>query len=289
MNIGLVDVDGHNFPNLALMKISSFHKAQGDTVEWAIGYVPYDRVYMAKVFTFSPDENTAYQGEIVQGGTGYDLSSRLPDEVERCYPDYGLYGITDTAYGYLSRGCPRGCSFCIVGDKEGKQSRKVADLRDWWNGQKHIKLLDPNITACSDFFDLMGQLEESRACVDFTQGLDIRLMTEEKAAAINRVRHKTLHFAWDDPKDEVAYRKLEQFRNVWKVHESKRVVYVLTNFNSTHEEDLTRVEMLRSIGYEPYIMIYDKPNSPKITRKLQRYVNNKIIFRSARSFDEYNG
>ena len=170
-----------------------------------------------------------------------------------------------------------------------RQSRKVADLRDWWNGQKHIKLLDPNITACSDFFDLMGQLEESRACVDFTQGLDIRLMTEEKAAAINRVRHKTLHFAWDDPKDEVAYRKLEQFRNVWKVHESKRVVYVLTNFNSTHEEDLTRVEMLRSIGYEPYIMIYDKPNSPKITRKLQRYVNNKIIFRSARSFDEYNG
>lgn len=289
MNIGLVDVDGHRFPNLALMKISSFHKERGDAVEWAVGYVPYDRVYMAKVFTFTPDDMTAYQGEIVQGGTGYDLSSRLPDEVERCYPDYGLYGITDTAYGYLSRGCPRGCSFCIVGDKEGQQSRKVADLRDWWNGQKHIKLLDPNITACSDFFDLMGQLEESRACVDFTQGLDIRLMTEEKAAAINRVCHKTLHFAWDDPKDEVAYRKLEQFRNVWKVHESKRVVYVLTNFNSTHEEDLTRVEMLRSIGYEPYIMIYDKPNSPKITRKLQRYVNNKIIFRSARSFDEYNG
>ena len=287
MNIGLVDVDGHNFPNLALMKLSAFHKAQGDTVEWAIGYVPYDRVYMAKVFTFSPDDNTAYQGEIVQGGTGYDLSSRLPDEVERCYPDYGLYGITDTAYGYLSRGCPRGCSFCIVGEKEGKQSRKVADLREWWNGQKHIKLLDPNITACPDFFDIMGQLAESRAYVDFTQGLDIRLMTDEKAETINCVKHKSLHFAWDDPKDMVTYEKLKEYRNAWRVHESKRAVYVLTNYNSTHEEDVYRVEKVRELGYNPYVMIYEKWNAPKRTRQLQRYTNNKFIFWSTKSFAEY--
>ena len=287
MKIGLVDVDSHNFPNLALMKLSSYHKSQGHYVEWAVGYVPYDKVYMAKVFTFTPDDMTAYQGEIVQGGTGYNLTSRLPDEVERCCPDYSLYGITDTAYGYLSRGCPRGCSFCIIGDKEGRQSRKVADLREWWNGQKHIKLLDPNIVACPDFFDLMVQLAESRAYVDFTQGLDIRLMTDEKAEAINCVRHKTLHFAWDDPKDMRTYEKLKKYRNKWRVHESKRMVYVLANYNSTHEEDYMRVELLREIGYEPYIMIYDKMFAPKVTRQFQRYVNNKYIFRSGASFIEY--
>ena len=287
MNIGLVDVDGHNFPNLALMKLSAFHKAQGDTVEWAIGYVPYDRVYMAKVFTFSPDDNTAYQGEIVQGGTGYNLTSRLPDEVERCYPDYGLYGITDTAYGYLSRGCPRGCSFCIVGDKEGRQSKKVADLRDWWDGQKHIKLLDPNITACPDFFDLMGQLAESRAYVDFTQGLDIRLMTEKKAEAINKTKCKMIHFAWDDPSDEITPKKLKEYASVWKFGDRNRRVYILTNYNSTHEEDVYRVEKVRELGYDPYVMIYEKWNAPKKTRQLQRYANNKFIFWSTKIFAEY--
>lgn len=287
VKIGLVDVDGYNFPNLALMKLSSYHKAQGHDVEWAVGYVPYDKVYMAKVFTFTPDDMTAYQGEIVQGGTGYDLTSRLPDEVERCYPDYSLYNITDTAYGYLSRGCPRGCSFCIVGKKEGKESRKVADLREWWNGQKHIKLLDPNITACPDFFNLMGQLAESRAYVDFTQGLDIRLMTGEKAEAINKVRYRSLHFAWDDPRDRLTFNKLNEYSKIWKVHKSKLVVYVLTNYNSTHEEDMGRVDLLQRIGYTPYIMIYDKPNAPEITKRLQRYVNNRVIFHSGVSFIEF--
>lgn len=290
LNIGLVDVDNHNFPNLALMKLSAYHKMNGDNVEWALGLKRYDKVYMSKVFTFTADDLIAYQtDELICGGTGYNLTSKLPTEVEHCYPDYSLYGITDTAYGYLSRGCPRGCSFCIVKDKEGGISHKVADLREWWNGQKNIVLLDPNITACSEWENLLGQLAESNARVDFTQGLDIRLMTDAKAEAINKVNYKMLHFAWDDPNDTITPKKLKQYANSWKGDFRNRRVYVLTNFNSTHEQDLYRIEKLREMNYDPYVMIYEKWNAPKITRRLQRYVNNKFIFRSCSNFSEYRG
>ena len=148
MNVGLIDVDGHRWPNLALMKLSAWHKARGDTVEWWWGFGEYDRVYMSKVFdaTYSPDIPEPLNArEIIKGGTGYGLDNRLPDEVEHIYPDYSLYPelTQETAYGFLTRGCPRGCSFCIVAGKEGRASRKVADLSEWWGGQKNIKLLDP--------------------------------------------------------------------------------------------------------------------------------------------------
>ena len=163
LKIGLIDVDGHNYPNLALMKISAWHKAKGDTVEWWWGFVHYDRVYMSKVFdeTYTPDMPEPLNAdEIIKGGTGYGLDNKLPDEIEHIYPDYSLYtALTkDTAYGFLSRGCPRGCHFCIVAWKEGRRSVKVADLSEWWNGQKNIVLMDPNLLACQDHMDLLGQL-----------------------------------------------------------------------------------------------------------------------------------
>lgn len=174
MKIGMIDVDGHNFPNLALMKLSAWHKAQGDTVEWWWGFGEYDRVYMSKVFdsTYSQDVPEPLNArEIIKGGTGYGLDNRLPDEVEHIYPDYSLYPemTKNTAYGFLTRGCPRGCHFCIVAEKEGRGSRKVADLSEWWRGQKEIKLLDPNLLACPEHMDLLGQLSDSGAWVDFTQ------------------------------------------------------------------------------------------------------------------------
>lgn len=291
MRIGLVDVDSHNFPNLALMKLSAYHKQLGDQVEWANSLEHFDIVYMAKVFTemYSPNDLQAYQcDKLVQGGTGYDLQSKLPEEIEKMFPDYSLYGITNTAYGYLSRGCPRGCPFCIVAEKEGKQSVKVADLKDFWNGQREIKLLDPNITACANYFDLMQQLVESNAWVDFTQGLDIRLMTIEKAEALNQVKTKMLHFAWDDPKDEITPNKLKEFADVIKGDFRRKRVYVLTNYNSTHEQDLFRVNWLRDNGYDPYVMIYEKPKAPEETRLLQRWCNNKPIFRSEPDFFKYD-
>ena len=281
MRVGLVDIDGHNFPNLALMKLSAWHKAQGDEVEFAIPLLRYDRIYKSKVFTFTPDDYTAWMcDDVRKGGTGYDLTSKLPDEVEHMMPDYSLYGITDTAYGYLSRGCPRCCPFCIVADKEGRASRKVADLREWWNGQKNIKLLDPNLTACTDWRDLFGQLKESDAWVDFTQGLDIRLLTDEKIAALNALKIKMIHFAWDGNEDlEPLFRK---FAPQLKQKSRNRRVYVLTNYNTTREWDLHRINTLREIGYDPYMMIYDKQHANKEYLKMQRWCNNKFIFYSTK-------
>lgn len=287
MRVGLVDVDGHNFPNIALMKLSTFHKECGDTVEWANSLEPFDKIYMAKVFTFTKDDNFAYQCEdIVRGGTGYDLTSKLPAEIENCRPDYELYNIKNTAYGYLTRGCPRGCPFCIVAQKEGKQSKKVANLSDFWKGQKEIKLLDPNLLACPDWKELMQQLIDSKAWVDFTQGVDIRLMTSEKADYISKCKVKMVHFAWDNPNDLHTLEKLKEYANAFGLRQRQLGVYVLTNFNSTHEQDLWRVETLRNIGYVPYVMIYDKYNAPKITRRLQRYVNNRLLFWST-TFKQY--
>ena len=294
MNIGLVDVDGHNFPNLALMKLSAWHKAKGDHVEWCFPLRQYDIVYQSKVFddTYSPDiEWTPMADKIVKGGTGYGLDNVLPDEVEHMYPDYSIYPelTRDTAYGFLTRGCPRGCNFCIVGDKEGRKSRKVADLSEFWRGQDKITLLDPNILACKDRMQLLDQLIESRAVVNFSQGLDIRLATNDVVDKLNRMRIKRLHFAWDNPKEDLT-KYFQRFTEAYdRKSESGKVVYTLVNYDSTMDENLYRIYTLRDLGYDPYVMVYDKPNAPRDIKRLQRWVNNRWIFRRVKRFEEYEG
>lgn len=291
MKIGLLDVDGHNFPNLPLMKLSAYHKSRGDLVEWWRPEGRYDRVYKSRVFTdtYSKDTTAVTNAdEIIRGGTGYGLRENLPDEIEHTYPDYSIYPqFSDTAYGFLSRGCPRNCGFCIVGGKEGRQSRKTADLSEFWDGQKEIKLLDANLLACPDHENLILQLAESRAWVDFTQGLDIRLITPNNVALLNKVKTKAIHFAWDNPATDLTpyFRRFLELTNIKSSR--KRRVYVLTNYDSSHEQDLYRVYTLRDMGYDPYVMVYDRPNAPKITRRLQRWVNNKRIFYVVSDFSEY--
>ena len=291
MRIGLCDVDSHNWPNLCLMKLSAYHKARGDHVEWWRPEGRYDRVYKSRVFTdtYSQDTITVTNaGEVVCGGTGYGLGPNLPDAVEHTYPDYSIYPqFSGIAYGFLSRGCPRNCGFCLVSDKEGRRSIQVADLAEFWNGQKEIKLLDANLLACPDHEKLILQLAESRAYVDFSQGLDIRLITPDNVALLNRVRTKTVHFAWDNPDMDLTpyFRRFLELTAIKNVR--KRKVYVLTNYGSTHEQDLYRVETLRGMGYDPYVMVYDRPSAPPITRQLQRWVNNKRIFHTVPSFADY--
>lgn len=296
MKIGLIDVDGHNFPNLALMKLSAWHKAQGDSVEWWWGFGHYDRVYMSKVFgdEYSPDiQEPLNTDEIIKGGTGYGLNNKLPNEIEHIYPDYSLYPelTRDTAYGFLTRGCPRGCHFCIVAEKEGRKSVKVADLYEWWRGQKNIKLLDPNLLACKEHMDLLCQLAQSGAYVDFTQGLDCRLLTEENIAAINRLKLKEIHFAWDYMKEsEAVLRGLRLYAELAKrrPHGQFATVYCLTNYDTTMAENLHRIYTLRDMGYDPYVMIYDKPHAPREIRLLQRWCNNRLIFRAEPDFYKYD-
>lgn len=293
MKIGLIDVDGHNFPNLALMKISAWHKSQGDTVEWCLPLDHYDIVYQSKVFdeTYSPDiEWTPMADKVIKGGTGYGLDNKLPDEIEHTYPDYSIYPelTKDTAYGFLTRGCPRGCKFCIVAGKEGRRSIKVADLSEFWRGQKNIVLLDPNILACRQHPDLLQQLIESKACVDINQGLDIRLTTEANIALINQIKVKEIHFAWDNAEDDLKpyferYKALAKH----KPHGRYGTVYCLTNCGSTMEENLYRIYTLRDLGYDPYVMVYDKPNAPREIKDLQRWCNNRFIFRSCKRFEDY--
>ena len=306
MKVGLIDVDGHNFPNLPLMKLSAYHKQRGDSVEW---YDPMfsghlDKVYASKVFSFSPDyEYYINADEAVYGGSGYCISLvdgrevydkskdiDLPPEIEHIYPDYSLYGITDTAYGFLSRGCPRGCSFCHVAAKEGRRSYKVADLNEFWSGQKNIVLCDPNILACREWKDLLQQLIDSKANVDINQGLDIRFMTAEKAEMLKRVKMQQLHFAWDRYEEkETILPKFKLFKDITGINERNLIVYVLCNFDTTLEQDLERIYTLREMGYWAYVTLYDKEHIPKNhpLRKLVRWVNNRFIFAKCERFEDY--
>lgn len=301
--IGLIDVDSHNYPNLVLMKLSAWHTWQGNQVEWYNPLEYYDVVYMSKVFTFSPDYKYQVNADhVIKGGTGYAIHGaggedynrkddlELPYEVEHIMPDYNLYGIKDTAYGFLTRGCPRCCSFCIVSKKEGRCSRKVANLSEFWRDQKNIVLYDPNILACREWHDLLGQLADSGAMVDFNQGLDARLLTEEKCRTLNCIRINKIQFAWDiyEDRDRILP-KLEMFADICKgkVHKHNAVVYVLVNYNSTLEQDLDRIYTLRNLGYWAYVMVYDKKNAPHIYTDLQRWCNNRFVFARCPRFDDY--
>lgn len=328
MKIGLIDADmmwakrtigrryGNTkadvFPNIVLMKLSAWHKAKGDSVSFFMGIEEYDRVYISKVFSTTPDDNTIIQAkEIYHGGTGYCIHldpntgkeywkepddpfyiSRLPDEIEHIMPDYSLYGIKDTAYGFLSRGCPRGCPFCHVAPKEGRKSYKVADLSEWWNGQKNIVLCDHNILACKDAENLLQQLADSKARVDINQGMDARLITTHVMKYLNSIKLSTIHFAWDDYKQKKAVLKgLQCFKDNFRRKLDKghfAQVFVLTNFDTTPEQDLERIYILRDMGFEPYVMVYDKTHAAPFYKSLQRWVNMRAIFHKIPTFEEYD-
>jgi hypothetical protein len=300
VNVGLIDVDSTSFPNLVLMKLSAWYKQQGhdtfllspdDVLHGENLFTPYDKLLGACVFTKNAGTARTLQSMGADiGGIGVDNKRVLPDEIEHIYPDYSLYGITDTAYGFLSRGCPRGCPFCVVAGKEGKRSYKVADLSEWWSGQKNIKLCDPNLLACPEHMELLEQLADSKAYVDVNQGFDARLLSPEIIKAMNRVRISVVHFAWDNPKDKVVQDKLLMFRELTTMPDTggrNKRVYCLTNYWSTFKQDLERVYWLRDNGYDPYVMIYEKETAPKRLRQLQRWVNNKFIFRSCERFEDY--
>jgi hypothetical protein len=273
------------------MKLSAWHKVHGDTVENLNHLTHYDLAYCCKVFDFTPDAEDAAMinaGKIIRAGTGYhDYKTVLPDKIEHIYPDYSLYPQYKYACGYLTRGCPRACPFCIVAEKEGRKSVHVADLSEFWHEQKEIKLLDPNLLACKEHEFLLRQLADSGAWIDFTQGLDVRLLTDANVELISKIKVKMLHFAWDNPKDDLT-RQFQYFKQRTNLNYRKLRVYVLVNYWSSLEQDLERIYKLRELGYDPYVMIFDKPNAPRQIRLLQRWVNNKFIFRECERFEDYN-
>lgn len=304
MKIGLWS-DSHNFPSLPLMKLSTYHKERGDCVEMLNHLNHYDLVYASKVFSFTKDvedDCLVQADEIRRGGTGYCISVvdgkevfdkskdiSLPCDIEHIYPDYSLFPNFKFATGFLTRGCPRNCGFCIVGKKEGLCSHQVADLSEFWRGQNEIKLLDPNLLACRNHEKLLIQLANSKARVDFTQGIDIRLTNPDNISLLNNIKTTRIHFAWDNPKQnlEKYFKRFSELTNIKSA--GNKVVYVLTNFNSTIEEDLYRIYTLRDWGYYPYVMIYQKATADKMHKRLQRWVNCRWIFKSVEKFEDYKG
>lgn len=287
MKIGLIDVDGHNFPNFALMKISGYHKALGDDVEWAepislFSTKEYDRIYASKIFTFSPDvDYTQYRyKELLKGGTGYDIKSKLQPEIEDCrLMDYSIYPQYPFSVQFFSRGCIRHCPFCLVHDKEGK-IHNVTPHELNPNGQ-WIEVLDNNFFANPQWREAAQYLLDQGQPVNF-HGVDVRIMDEEQAAFLNKVKHKgTIHIAWDLPQLDLR----PQLEAMCKhIKPSKISCYILVGFNSTKEQDLFRARTLKSMGIVPFAQAYrdfeNKRTPSQYEKDFCRWCDNRFLFKA---------
>ena len=201
MNIGLIAVDS-KYPNLALMKLSTYHKQQGDNVTWYSIFEHYDIVYMSKIFTFTPDYQYTIQNadHIEKGGTGYDIIKKLPDYIDRLQPDYDLYDIDKKlAYGFLTRGCPNKCKWCIVPKKEGNVTPYM-DIEEIAQDRKNVILMDNNILASDYGLNQIEKIIKLGLRVDFNQAIDARLVTDDIAKMLAKVKWiRFIRFGCDTP------------------------------------------------------------------------------------------
>ena len=287
MNIGLIDVDGHKFPNFALMRISAYHKAKGDTVEWANPlFGNYDKVYASKVFTFSSDADyNGYNCPIEKGGTGYDIKKRLPKQIEEStLMDYSIYPQYPFSVQFFSRGCIRHCPFCLVHDKEGGiQPVEPVELNP--NGE-WIEVLDNNFFANPEWRKAVDYLMDKKQPVKL-HGVDVRIMNDEQAYYLNKLKMKqNIHIAWDLPSLDLT----EQLKAMCKyVKPYKITCYVLVGFNSTKEQDLYRLNRLRELKITPFVQPYrdyeNKRKPSNYENDLARWANRMWLFKSMKFED----
>ena len=284
----LIDVDSR-IPNLALMKLSAWHKAQGDRVK--LGYTMYDEpdlAYASKVFDFTQEPEYMPQCEVIRGGTGYDIAARLPipDDGDDLMPDYAIYGC-DYAMGRFTRGCPNRCPWCVVPKMDGNDVREVSRLADWWSGQRNVRVLDDNIMADEDaFLRACEQLSKAEVHVKW-EALDIRLVNERTASALASVKTDgNLHFAWDGHgQDDAIDRGIKTLERAG-IRPQYMTFYVLVGFNTTMEYDLHRIKTLWEVyGTYPFVMPYDKMDRRQ--KDLARWCNNRFIFKST-SWEQYD-
>ncbi len=288
MKIGLIDIDS-KIPNLALMKLSSYHKAKGDQVEWWKGVLfhkQYDKVYASKVFDFSKLPYDLPK-EVEIGGSGYDLKKILPDDIEYLRPDYSLYPDCDYSIGFITRGCHRKCKFCKVPEKEGK-----IRYNQHWGGfcnfqkGKYWVFLDNNILAYNKHEQVLSEIIERKMKIDFNQATDIRLVNESNAKLLAKIKWNTFYrfsFDWINLENIIREKVALLIENGLRTY--KMFCFVLIGYNTTEKEDLYRVEMLRDLKIDPFVMPYNK--SDRYQKRLARWVNHKAIFKSVK-WENYN-
>lgn len=280
--IGLYDVDSR-IPNLSLMRISGYYRQQGIPTEL---YMPirrhlYDRVYASKIFDFSSSEMIT--PDMIVGGTGIDLKIELPEEMMEASPDYGLYNYPHSI-GFAMRGCRFRCKFCVVPEKEGGARPNHSIGKIWTNrSSDFMVLLDNDFFGNPAWKDRIEEIRGFNLQVNFLQGLNIRLITEEQAHALASVRFRDnankssrCSFAWDRIRDEKWIRRgIERLRNAgikpWQMQ-----FYVLIGYDTTEEQDLHRVMMLKGLGCDPFVMPYDKADYYQ--RRFTRWVNHRAVF-----------
>jgi hypothetical protein len=289
VRVAVAQVDG-KWPNLPLAKLAAWHTAQGDAVDWYSPLEGADLVYASQVFTQS-EPSPYLPPDTIWGGSGHDLATRLPDDVEAMRPDWSLWPpsawpMGEVDLGYSTRGCLRRCPFCIVHEKEGGP-RVVASFHELWTGRDTLILLDPNVIAgpLMHFRNLCMDATRQGVTLDFSQGLDARLMSEDHAVIIARSRlARRIHMAFDHPRDEAPVRFAVDVLGRHDVPASRLTFYVLVGFDTTPEEDLYRVELLRSLGADPFVMPFDRTDDYQ--RRFARWVNRKELFKSC-TFAEY--
>ena len=288
-NVGLVDVDS-KIPNLALMKLSAYHKAMGDDVSFFDPmFSKPDKIYASKVFTYTDDYKYYPEGiEIIKGGTGYDINGSLPDEIESLCPDYSLYPNLDHSMGFLTRGCPRHCSWCFVPKKEGT-IRPAGDIEDFLRHGTAI-LLDNNVLACEHGIRQIEKIAKLGVKVDFNQGLDARLIDDSVARLLAGVKWlEPVRLACDTREMiPVVHRAVELLR--WhNVTPRRYSCYVL--LTDDIDDALDRIRFLKGLNVGPFVQPFIPPSgktAPKIQRQMARWANHRAVFNST-TWEDYTG
>lgn len=295
MKIRLLAPDS-KYPNLAIMKISSYHKSKGDDVKWYDhnnDFLDTDILYISKIFNFTdePVELPLNDCKIYRGGTGYDIKGKLPDEIENITQlDWSLYPDCDYSIIFTTRGCIRKCKFCIVNEKEGLiHNIPLTSLNP--NG-KHIKILDNNFFANPSWRENLKMLKQFNQPLEFNAGIDLRILTKEQCEELAKCKIKSIHCAWDNYKDkEYILPKLKMLTEYVKPY--KILCYVLVGFENKEivETDIERVETIWSLGVYPFVMGYINYNDRKWKRSrsvkdFARWCNNRFIFKKVK-WEEY--
>lgn len=290
MRIGLHDSDGTGFPNMALMKLSAWHKKQGDTVEWWVPLFQYDRVYSSKIFTFT-QEDPYLPEDTIRGGTGYGLMNELDPEIDAMFPDYSIYPDCHHAIGFLTRGCIRHCPWCIVPKKEG-EIRAYSTWRDIKRpDSRDIVFMDNNVLACEWGLEQIADMAGEDVRVDFNQGLDARLITDDVAELLSKLKWiNYIRMSADtDAMLDVVLRAIDRLGKFgvkpWRIF-----VYLLVQDIESAER---RAMALRDVGAQPFAQPYrdfeSNTEPPQELKDLARWVNRKEIFKTVKRFADYQG